>query len=216
MYKIFITKEQFNSLKDNINFLNAIRLSRIVNAIRASQSFIHRSIKDNTSRGLRDKFEAIQYYGAVLFEGMKTFHSMKKQLEPLEEYKENISDINYLFKELENDNTFSKKILKRIRNKLVFHFDKDVFLKAISAMDLPSDTFIIIEGDSEKNIDTNAQSVTMLYFNYLISFIDKDISDIDKLTFIYEQIDMLSKKLLTVIENIIYGLLNSIAESEEK
>ena len=60
MYKIYITKNQFNSLKNNVKFIDAIRLSRITNAIRASQSLILRTVKDNSIRGLRDKFEVIQ------------------------------------------------------------------------------------------------------------------------------------------------------------
>ena len=126
-YKIYITKVQFNSLKNNINFLNTLRLARIVNAIRASQSIILRLIKDNTKRGFRDKFEAIQYYGAVLYESLKTFHEMKEQFKSLSEYRENIEDINYICDEFENKNSFTRTILVRIRDKLVFHFDKDVF-----------------------------------------------------------------------------------------
>ena len=60
MYKIYITKNQFNSLKNKVKFIDAIRLSRITNAIRASQSLILRTVKDNSIRGLRDKFEVIQ------------------------------------------------------------------------------------------------------------------------------------------------------------
>ncbi len=215
MFKIFITKKQFNSLKDNVKFIDAIRLSRITNAIRASQSLILRTVKDKSIRGIRDNFEVIQYYGAVVYEGIKTFYSMLDRLKILDEYKNNIEDINYLCTEYKDKTSFTKTILARIRDKLVFHFDMDVFKKAILDMDLPSEEFIILEGDSNSNIDVNAQSTTMLYFNYLISFIDQNISDEKKLEFIYHRLGLISKKLNNVVENIVYGLLKDIVDLKE-
>ena len=207
MYKAYITKDQFNSLKKDVKFINALRLSRIVNAIRASQSMVTKFINDKTSSGYRDKFEAIQYYGAVLYESLKTFHRMKEQFNQLDEYKANSADINYLCKEFENKSSFTRTILAKIRDKLVFHFDEDVFRKTISDMDLPSDELIIVEGDLGTNIDTNYSATTMLYFNYLISSVNKDISDKDKLVFIYENMDLLSVKICKIAESIILGLL---------
>ena len=210
MFKIFITKNQFNSLKNNEKFIDAIRLSRITNAIRASQSLILRTIKDKSIRGLRDKFEVILYYGAVVYEGIKTFYDMLDRLKILDEYINNIQDINYLCREYDGKTSFTKTILARIRDKLVFHFDMDVFKKAILNMDLPSEEFILLEGESNSNIDVNAPSTTMLYFNYLISFVDQNISDEEKLEFIYHELDLISKKLNNVVENIVYGLLKDI------
>jgi len=39
------------------------------------------------TKGLRDKFEAIQYFGAVIYEVMRTFCCMKNQLSSLPSYK---------------------------------------------------------------------------------------------------------------------------------
>ena len=215
MFKIFITKNQFNSLKNNVKFIDAIRLLRITNAIRASQSLIDRIIKDKSIRGQRDKFEVIQYYGAVVYEGIKTFFEMLDRLKILDEYKNNIHDINYLCREYKDKTSFTKTILARIRDKLVFHFDMDVFKKAILDMDLPSEEFIILEGDSKSNKDVNATSTTMLYFNYLISFVDQNISSEEKLEFIYDHLDLISNKLSNVVENIAYGLLKDIVDLKE-
>jgi hypothetical protein len=207
VYKAYLTKDQFDSLKKDVKLLNALRLSRIVNAIRASRSMVTKFINDNTSSGSRDKFEAILYYGAVLYESLKTFHEMKEQFNQLAEYKANSEDIKYLCSEFENKSSFTRTILAKIRDKLVFHFDKDVFMKTISEMDLPNDELIIVEGDSGTNIDTNYSATTMLYFHYLFSFINKDIPDKDKLIFVYENMDLISGKICKTAESIILGLL---------
>ena len=140
---------------------------------------------------------------------------MKEQFKSLSEYRENIEDINYICDEFENKNSFTRTILVRIRDKLVFHFDKDVFKKAIRNMDLLNEEFIILEGDSKSNIDSNYSSTTMLYFNYLISYVEENISDKEKLEFIYNKMDSISEKICKVIENIIYGLLEDNVELKE-
>ena len=52
--------------------------------------------------------------------------------------------------------------------------------------------FIILESDSSKNIDANATSTTELYFNYLISHLNQNIFDEEKLKLIYNKTIILS------------------------
>jgi len=110
VFKYYITKEEFNVLKKNVEFINAIRLLRIDNAITTLKSLMYRTFqdgtktepKDDTSRDERDRLEIVQYYGATLYESIKTMYNMADQLEKLDEYKKHIDDINYLFDEWSN------------------------------------------------------------------------------------------------------------------
>jgi len=215
VFKYYITKEEFNVLKKNVEFINAIRLLRIDNAITTLKSLMYRTFqdgtktepKDDTSRDERDRLEIVQYYGATLYESIKTMYNMADQLEKLDEYKKHIDDINYLFDEWSNPDSFTQTILKKIRNKLAFHFDKEVFQEAILDMDLPDEEFVLFEGDSERNFDLNYPIIPTLYFNYLISYVKGDSSDEKKLRHIHDQMNLIAKKLQEVTGSIAGELL---------
>ncbi len=95
MFKYNIAKEEFNVLKENVEFINAIRLLRIDSAIAMFEILIYRALqndkktdpRDDTSRDKRDRLERVQYYGATLYESIKTMYNMTNQLEKLDEYK---------------------------------------------------------------------------------------------------------------------------------
>jgi hypothetical protein len=143
---------------------------------------------------------------------MKTFDRMKGQFDQLDEYRAHADDINYLCDQLREPASFTKTILARIRDKIVFHFDMDVFAKAISDIDLPTDELVIAEADSANGLNTNYPAPTMLCLNYLIlltpyQFPKKRMSDEEKLRFILDSMDSLSDKVCKVIESILPALL---------
>lgn len=223
MYKVYITKEKFNELKKSEEFINVLRLLRMNSAITTLESLMarisndskKRDLRDDTSRDKRDRLEIIQYYGAVLYESIKTIYNMKSQLEQLNEYKNHINDIDDLFNEWHNPDSFTNTILKTIRDKLTFHFDRDVFQEAILNMDLPDTKFIIIEGDSERRVDLNSPSIPSLYFNYLISHVKESGSEEDKLRYIYNQMELIAEKVREVVESIAGELLEKIKVHSE-
>ncbi|MCF6335745.1 MAG: hypothetical protein L3J12_08390 [Spirochaetales bacterium] len=153
---------------------------------------------------MRDKFEAIQYYGATLYEALRTFSKMKKHFQQLPEYEENKSEVAFLDGEIDDKKSFSNTILALIRDKMTFHFDADVFIDSI--MLLSDEILTLYESESDKNIDTYFPAVTELYFNYLISYIEEDISDKEKLEKIYSQMTNISNILCKVLEEIIAGI----------
>jgi hypothetical protein len=218
MYKVYITKEEFNVLKKNVKLLNAIRLLRIDSAITTLESLMARTFhdgkktdpKDDTSRDKRDRLEIVQYYGAVLYESIKTMYQMRGQLEQLNEYKSHINDISYLFDEWSNPHSFTQTTLKKIRNKLTFHFDKEVFQEAILDMDLPDEEFVLFEGDSEMIADLNCTSIPTLYWNYLISSDKENGSEEEKVEYIHNQMRKIFEKLKEVIDCLAGELLRDI------
>jgi len=215
MFKYYITKEEFNTLKKDIKFMNAIRLLRMENIIVTFLSLITRTYINDTNSDRRDRMEEILYYGAVLYESLKTIYDMKGQLENLNEYKNHIEDINYLFQELNNPDSFVKTILKRIRDKLTFHFDEDVFQEVIFKIDLPEDEFTILEGESERSVDVNYTSIPTLFFNYLISYVNKEWSEEEKIKYIINEMNSIAVKLREVIGNIAGELLIGTVHRKE-
>jgi len=218
MFEYFITKEELNMLKRDIKFLTAIRLMRMDNIITTLQSLFYRVLvldKEDTVSNKRDRLELILYYGAVLYESLKTFYDTKDLLKSLEEYKINVEDINYLFQEWENPASFTKSVLAKIRDKLAFHFDEDVFPEAILKFDSNDDKIQILEADSEKSIDVNYSFILVLYYNYLLSYASKGNSDEEKLKYIYDEMNSISVKLRKVIEKITGELLINIVHEKK-
>jgi hypothetical protein len=215
MFKYYITKEDFNALKKDIKFMNAIRLLRMENIIITFLSLITKTYSNDTNSDRRDRMEIILYYGAVLYESLNTIYNMKAQLENLNEYKRHIKDINYLFQELNNPDSFVKTILKRIRDKLTFHFDEDVFQEVILKMDLSEDELTILEAESERSIDVNYTTIPTLYYNYLISYINEDWPEEEKIKYIINKMNSIATKLREVIGNIAGELLIGTVHHKE-
>jgi hypothetical protein len=217
MFKYYITKEEFNMLKNNSKFLTAIRLLRMENTIITALSLFERADTNSseTTRNKRDKTEAILYFGAVLYESLKTLHKMRKDLDGLEQYKLHTKDINCLFGELSNPNSFTNTILVEIRDRLVFHFDKKVFQESLSGLDISEKEFTIVEGDSEMSGDINNSVIPVLYSNYLIKKATYHGSDEEKLKYIYDEMNSISVKLREVIGNIAGELLKDTVHYKE-
>jgi len=191
---------------------------RMDNIITTLQSLFYRVLvldKEDTVSNKRDRLELILYYGAVLYESLKTFYDTKDLLKSLEEYKRNVEDINYLFQEWENPASFTKSVLAKIRDKLAFHFDEDVFPEAILKFDSNDDKIQILEADSEKSIDVNYSFILVLYYNYLLSYASKGNSDEEKLKYIYDEMNSISVKLRKVIEKITGELLINIVHEKK-
>jgi len=198
-------------LKNDAKFLTAIRLLRMNSAIITVLSFINRVIKEDstTKRDERDRYEEILYYGAVLYESIKTLGKMNDKIRGLKEYKQHIDDINYLTSELKNKNSFIYTILGTIRDKLVFHFDEESIQESLSELDIADEELIILEGDSEKSVDVNYPVVAEVYLNYLIKKIPRCSSDKEKLKYILIEMNTISSKIGKIVGDIAGELLKN-------
>jgi hypothetical protein len=218
VFKCYVTKEEFEKLKNNDKFVTAIRLLRMESAIITSLSLFERStngIEKETSRDKRDRFESILYYGATLYQSLKTFSQMKEKLENLDEYKKNIAEINKLISGLNNDDSFIKNILGKMRDKLVFHFDNNPFVETFSILDSSESEVVIFEGDSYASVDANFPIVFEIYYNYLIKQFGIEGSDEEKLEKIFNEMNLISRKLREIIGNIAGELLKDSVHYKE-
>ena len=213
MPKYCITKEEFNKLKDDKKFLNAIKLLRMDSAIVTFQTLMLRTFHNNrnndSSRDKRDRMEIVLYYGAILYESLKTMSKMRNWLMNQDECRNYIKDIDDLLLELDDKDSFTQSVLGSLRDKLTFHFDNDVFSKAFDtlAIDFSEEKLVIVEGDSERSIDINYPVIPVLYFNYLISLVKGNGSDEEKSKYIFSQMNLITGKLRGVIGNIAGELL---------
>jgi hypothetical protein len=125
MKKIVIKKEYLPNIKNENKFINAIQLGRIIGAIRYNNILYAEISKDkvvNTSLLLY----LFLNHAAFVFEGITTFNNNKSDFENLNYYKENSAKIKIILSEANNKNSFTRTVLKRIRNRVTFHFDKGI------------------------------------------------------------------------------------------
>ena len=223
MIKCYITKEESEKLKNDDKFVTAIRLLRMESAIITSLSLYERTINDEDkgiNRNNRDRLEIILYYGATLYESLKTFSRMKEDLENLklknsDEYKKNIEEINKLINELNNKDSFVKKILGNIRDRLVFHFDKNPFSETLPILDTSECELIILEGDSYPSGDAYYPIIYEIYYNYLIKSFPAEGSDEEKLEKILNEMNSISTKFREIIGKIAREILKDYVHCKE-
>ena len=121
-YDIVCSKETFNLLKADESFLGLLTLARAVNAMRFCQKAGIDSKSTVGPAGARSRINSFLFAGSVLYQGFITAEGLGKHFRHLDSYKEG-------FQELLNDSdvqSFRKSVLHRMRNKFVFHFDRDV------------------------------------------------------------------------------------------
>lgn len=217
MFKFYVTKEEFEKLKNDDNFLTAIKLLRVDSAIITSLSQIEKVIdqEKETSRDRRDRIEGILYHGAVLYESIETFKIMQQELKSLNEFRKHLKDIKDLLSEKGGHYNFINKTLHTVRTKLVFHFDEDIFKEILPALEISDKELLILEGDHEASGYINYPIVMELYFNYLVKELDYSGSVEEKLKYMLSEMNLISIKLCDIIESLAGELLEDIVHIEE-
>jgi len=128
MIKIIITAR---NLRSNNKVIDAIHFARLLNSLQSTKRTYLVVERLNEERTLIDKLELIICHSAVLYESIKELWKQKASLARLEAWKRNQEAVNTIKHEYTNSNSFSNSCLKVVRNKIYFHFDKDVVNQGI-------------------------------------------------------------------------------------
>jgi len=155
-YRISISKERFEVLKNNQKFLKILILARFVNALRFCQmsSFLKISDTEGTYARKRQTINAPLFTSSVLYEGFRfAEEALKKDKDfnQMDVYKEGIGAII-------NDDK-NKKLIKNslriMRNRFVFHFDQ-IHLKdteeSLHKYNSDSYIFALAHGEAGRNM----------------------------------------------------------------
>lgn len=119
IWDITCTEDTFNNLRSDHRFLGLLALARFVNALRFCQKAAIDAKDTGGPAGARSIINSFLYASSVLYEGFILVEKLGKNFKNLDSFK---SGFGALLRD-QNVKSLRKSVLKRMRNKFVFHFD---------------------------------------------------------------------------------------------
>ena len=125
---IFAPAAAWKTLRQNPAFIELVRLARVLNSLTLSYPPLLGPLEDQSPRARRERFAAMLNAAALLHEGLHTAQGLARHFRGLPQYKEEFAVI---FNDPEV-RRFRGDILDKIRDELVFHFDRDSLARGLS------------------------------------------------------------------------------------
>ena len=220
MKKIIVKKEYLPSIKHDEKFINSIQLGRILGAIRYNK-IVHAMISKYEEANTSLQLYLLLNHAALLYEGITKFNKAKSDFENLDYYKSNLSQIKKVLNESIDSNSFTNKVLKKIRNKIAFHFDKEVIRKVLG--EFVDDNLkenkdvVLVSGKSELVKDTTYLLADNMNINYILKSINrKEISVEDKFKIFSKKLLKLSGLFCDILDELIPDLIKNYCEVKEE
>lgn len=127
-WEIIAPRDVWQAIRSDERFIELVRVARVVNSLAQAYGPLIHTLEDQSPAARRNRFAAFFYAAALLKEGLDTAQSLGKHFRHLKQYKEGFgailadADVQGLRSEL----------LSKVRNELVFHFDRDAIAQGLS------------------------------------------------------------------------------------
>jgi hypothetical protein len=161
--QIVAAPEEWRTIRADPRFIELMRLARVANSLGLVFHAFEKPPEDDGPRARRERFGALFYTAAMLKEGLHTSQSLAKWLRDLPQYA--------AFAELARDpgvRELQGDLLDRIRDQLVFHFDREAMLEGLSRF--PEDVVVVVASYPESGpaiADTYFDIADDAVLNYL-------------------------------------------------
>lgn len=132
-YDISCSKEAFVRLKTDERFLALLTLVRVINALRFCQKAAIDANVVAGPVGARTRINSFLFAASVLYEGFFAVEQLAMHFKDFDSYR---NDFAVLLKDRDTQ-SLRQSVLKRMRNKFVFHFDRDVAQQSFDHFKLP-------------------------------------------------------------------------------
>ncbi len=220
MKKIVVKKEYLPSIKNDKRFINAIQLGRILGAIRYNK-ILHAVISKDKEANTSLQLHLLLNHAALVYEGITTFKRTKSNFENLDYYKKNLDKIKIILDEAKNKKSFTNKVLKKIRDKIAFHFDEDVTKEILGRIvddSLKERTdVVLISGKSERIKDITYLLADNVNINYVLILINgKGISEREKFKILSKNLLELSGLFCEILDVLIPDLIEDYCVLKEE
>lgn len=172
-WEIICYQEKFDKLRREKYFCALLTLGRICNSMLFCKIPAIESQKNDSPSSMLLRTNSFLYVCSVLYEGLKVADTLGQYFKDMPSFKKGFGDLLRDPKTKKIKNT----ILKKVRNKTVFHFDSEVAEKGLKNVNLPYYTFVEGYGQSTKEIYFNLSDYS--FITYLLSEECAD-SDFDK------------------------------------
>jgi len=204
-------------LKREHRFRLSVQLSRLINAIQANKRHYRRIHEDDDPTTLRDQIELILYHGAIVYEGVTTLAKHGRDLRGLATWSRHNELVRRLQAEVGQKSSFTQKYLKRIRNKVSFHYDMDAIGNVLTGLQLTKNTSFA-ESKSKHDRDLAFVLADEALVHFVISPIDERDTDEAKWDYFQEKLLDVSDALVELLLRLTVELARDftvIEESEE-
>ncbi|MHA1348073.1 MAG: hypothetical protein ACTSO3_16850 [Candidatus Heimdallarchaeaceae archaeon] len=206
MFELILPKENFERIFESELLAPVIQLSRTINAIRANQRMYRRIDANVDFHNKKDRIEIILFHAALVWEGLKQFSIYRSLFKKLKTWNKQLEDIRELQKEINNKNSFTNLIIKRIRNKVVFHFDPKI-IKDIADKFQPNTEIIFMSSKSGTKLDSVFNLADDFVLNFILKIIPIDETEIKKFDWFEDNLLRVSELLCDIFENLLLDLL---------
>lgn len=129
-FQIFAPADVWGRIRHEGRFVELMRLGRAANSLSLAWPFFTAPLDDLSPTARRGRFAALFYTAALLNEGMRAAESLGKWYRDTPQYKEG-------FGALSADpaiRSLRSSLLARVRNELVFHFDREPVASGLQRM----------------------------------------------------------------------------------
>ena len=126
---VYANAEIWATLRGNPAFIELMRLARVANSLTLAYPPIFVTLTDQSPRARRERFAAMVYAAALLHEGLHTAQGLAQHFRDMPQYRDGFGSI---FADL-RIRAFRSQELDRIRDELVFHFDRDSITRGLGA-----------------------------------------------------------------------------------
>jgi hypothetical protein len=188
--EIYASKEDFDALRNDNQFANLLNLARAVNAVYFCFKSLLDYSGDETPAGQRQHINGFLFAAGVLHESFSVAARLEKHFGERASYRNGFGTLLADPKTQELRQT----ILKRIRNKLVFHYDEDVAKQTLKTLDLKQYVFATGTGGKRKGTYYNLADEIVL--NYLLN----DVPPEDQYTVFKEALVNIGQALSAFID----------------
>lgn len=170
--EIYASPEKFDRLRSDPKFAKLLNLARAVNAIYFCLRVLMDHGGDMTPAGQRQYINAFLFSAGALHEAFAVADSLEKHFGDRDSYRNGFATF------LNDPKTKELRctILRRMRNKLVFHYDEDVARKGLQTLEL--DSYIFASAVGDKRSGTYYNLADEIVINHLLG--DGDVADEDE------------------------------------
>ena len=214
MDRIRIRSDAIGTLKKQHRFKLAVQLSRLLNVIRSSQRHYLRIENNADPANTRDRLELILYHGAIVFEAVKSVLEHSRELMALPTWSQEAEKVHRIQHEHNDQNSFTRRYLSIVRNRILFHYDSSVIEEVLDAYPL-SDGAVFAAASSESTMDLAFLLADELLINYLVRRIEEPVPDADKWGLFEDSLISISNDLADVLYGFVLDLLQDCIYIDE-
>lgn len=126
-WNISCTKEEFENIKTDERFIGLLTLARVVNSLRFCQKAVLNAKGSSSPSSARTRINSFLFASSVLYEGFLLVEKLGKHYKDIDSFKDGFG---YLLRD-KSVRELRDLILKRGRNKFVFHYDINIVKESL-------------------------------------------------------------------------------------